>query len=851
MAQIQLININSNNYFDKNLKTISLFDTKTLKEAFLNDLFEDIISFDIYSNQNTDSGIMVVLEGNFRFYTYAKLLEKYYFVTNVKTIFEKGIEKTQIYLEYDLINNSNLTINDLKRNSLNNNFFLYRTTLGHIKPTYHNLLRCSNVCENIMSEIEIPEERIYQLTNNYDKITKWGPENIGQPVFYIKFKSNKLPKRNLQSFEYLINELTDKFGGKVTKPIFKQYFQQMGSYINNEYTDFVTIFPVAIDKISLNMYYQKLDEILESADFIEYIAFDYIDSLAIVSSPLIDVFINMTPYGEFNFLKILDNRNISNGEYNLWGRLSYFDSIKNWENKYNFTHFIYAHTVPYFFSQRWSKKKIILPYFAYYRLEQFAGVDNTFINIFGRDKYGLYFEHFDNEKMCNMQSTRIGLTSNLTDHEKLYNDVLNNSLGSIGSIIGTVFAGIGGIAGGFMGGPMGAAAGAAAGSAIGGALGTYARGAISNQWKQREKGLLTIASTDNYKKYLNFHIRPEPNLPERYSIDIYKSFLNTQQEEVITKDRQKYGNYINDYIEITLKDIVGVFYLEGNWITFNKGIQDILLQDKIIEIFNRGVFIHFNPDSVAKKFKFISSNNDFIFKTPDVKIKEDDEIIFTSDESDVEYLPKEFTFLDDEIKIKSTKWDIFSNVPEKVKIDIDTSDIQTSNFYKYIRNINNFNELINFSVTSDKPDSVVVSIKETKLLIRVIKKGNYDALITLKADNAFDAFIQAVESDPDPDPEPEPDPDPEPIIKKYLNDLNITTLNYFKKSEKVPVKEKFLQEAIKQEGFENLRIFDFNWAASKDIIFGDKYIKGAVTVTAKSESKNFDGYKTFDLYVWD
>jgi hypothetical protein len=192
MAKIQLVNVHSNNYFDKDYKTISIFKDNDLKVKFLDTIFANANSYDIYSNENTNDGIMIVLEGNFRNYTYAKLLTKYYFVTRVKSIFEKGLEKTQIYLEYDLINNSNLNFQDLKRNSSNNNFFLFRTNLPDIQPSYQNLLHCSNVCQNIKNDIYKKTRGLYQLTNVPSALNP-SPnvhENIGTPIIYMRLKGS-------------------------------------------------------------------------------------------------------------------------------------------------------------------------------------------------------------------------------------------------------------------------------------------------------------------------------------------------------------------------------------------------------------------------------------------------------------------------------------------------------------------------------------------------------------------------------------------------------------------------------------------------------------------------------------
>lgn len=674
MAKIQLVNIGSNNYFDKNLKVISLFKTNTLKKEFLDKLFENIIEFDVYSNQNTDNGIMIVLEGNFRYFTYAKLLDKYYFVVGVKTVFEKGIEKTQLYLEYDLINNSRLTLQSLKDNSLNNNFFLYRTNLEDIEPTYHNLLRCSNACENIVSDIAQPKIILYQLENDWNKGALLPPpENAGRPILYIKFKANKVPKLGNTSFLYLIEQLVKKFNGILSSNINKNYLMQIGSIINNEYTDFVVYIPNELTVIPLTLYIKYLGEIAEVADFMEYIALDYVDPSFINSKSLIPIIIKYSGAPPLTLGFILNNQIRNTTKYDFCGTLKFIPPVASWDNNYTYNHLTYAHNVPYFFSQRWTKKKIIVPYWKSYDLEQVFGPDNTFVNVYGRSLKNQIYEYFDNEKICNMQSVRLCLTPNLTDNEKLYNNVLNNGLASIGSAISTAFTTLGTtagtIVGGAIGGVVGAVGGASVGSTLGsffgGSVGTFVRGTLSNQWKQRENGLLSIASNENYKKYLNYHIGGAPlAYSPRYSIDIYENYLTEQQNAIIQKDREKYGNYINDYTIIDLKDKKGTYYIEGNWITFLVGGADILLQDKIIDIFNRGVFVHFNPSPIKTiTIDFISYDNDFIFSPPEIDLVDDDEIYITSKNGDIIATPKNFTYLeDDNIKICSSKKDIMSNI---------------------------------------------------------------------------------------------------------------------------------------------------------------------------------------------
>lgn len=73
---------------------------------------------------------------------------------------------------------------------------------------------------------------------------------------------------------------------------------------------------------------------------------------------------------------------------------------------------------------------------------------------------------------------------------------------------------------------------------------------------------MNIATNENYKKYINHHSGNPPK-PPRYSIDVYNNFLDDQQISIITKDREKFGNYINDYVVLDLQDKKGIYYLDG------------------------------------------------------------------------------------------------------------------------------------------------------------------------------------------------------------------------------------------------------------------------------------------------
>lgn len=624
MATIQLININKNEYFDKDYNFISLWDTIDEKQEFLNNLFQNAEERKVaMANSNT-----VVITGNVRKSTHARIKSdsyiKYYFVIGVETILENNTEKTKLYLSYDLINNSSIIINDFKNNCSDNNLLLYRTTMD-IKPTYHNLLKCSDICHNIVSDIELPKTNLYQLTNFTEKLSSLPTENLGYPVIYVQFKSLTVPKQNNQpSLAYFLNQILAP-----DYELASDLNNIGGTYLNNEYSNFVTLFSTPQGVVRLETIMDMISKTTELGDIIESIRLDYYDQRIWDNSIFIldEIQIKSKSGGQpFTALKMPKIK-----EDSRFGYLDYYGlDLKTVDVNYDYNHLIWGHKIPYFFSQRWNTKKNLVPYFDKFVITQSIGVDNNFINLYGYNSVDTKIrQYYDKSNISNMTTFSLAVTPNLTDNQKTENQTLGSAIGGIVTVLGTV---LGALLAPETGG-LSLAVGAGIGTVVGSTAGTAARGFLSNQFKIREKGIIALGTNDNYKKYQNFKNDYNQNAPFRFNIDIYENYLTDDQEQVIIKDRKKYGNYINDYVNEgnIFNNLKGTKYLEGKFINFLVGENDINLIDKIKDIFNKGVFINFNPNNlIPDNYSFVTDSNIKIIPN-NISINAGDTINFKTD----------------------------------------------------------------------------------------------------------------------------------------------------------------------------------------------------------------------------
>lgn len=689
MGYVYLTNLNSNAYFDQQGTTISLWNTQSQKQAFMDKLFENASPVEVFSNFPSDSGFRFSIQGNWRNYNYLKFKnglnpEKYYFIRSVKTFYENNLEKTEITIDYDLINNSNLLLKHLKLNSANNNHLVYRSNLPNMIPTYHNLIRCSNVCGNITSDIKVKLDNIYQLTNHHFDIQRSESDvgNVGALAIYIKFRSQTVPKQGMPAGQYFWEKMLDSIFGagkwntnpKIpeTTNFDRGTMDQTTSYLNHEKVDFVSYFVKLGVGTTQGQFYlsQKdfeiaLQKVPEASDFIESIKFDYIESSILDNE---DIFVkyqvtydkgggdlrtsdlvwvprnNLAPFKP----SVLDNQ--SQWIYDII-------NINEWENDLEKSHFVYAHLLPYFFSQKWPKKKFISYFYNRYVISQIIGGDNTFPITWGYTDENVR-EYFEEEIQSLSSSLTVNSTNNLTDQQRLVNETQSSSLSGIASILG-------GIVGALLAPETGGASailGAGIGASISGAGTTYLRGLIGNQIKIREQGILHIGTNEIYKKYNNYKYFTEPvSPPPRYSIDIWQNYFTEQQEQLIKNDREKYGNYLNEYFNTyDYESVIGYHYLESKWISFLVAGIDINTQNLFIRLCNQGVFINFNPEPFASRTVSItSSTNDFIINPANFTITENDLLTLQSTIEDLTFNPDNLIYTEaDNIELGSSNNDL-------------------------------------------------------------------------------------------------------------------------------------------------------------------------------------------------